>query len=107
MTTPASPANGPESLTFAEIRALLSETVMGLVETRKIVDENTRDIAEMRAAITDLAQAQNRTNNGRVIPAVAGTDISPATHFRQPFFNVAYVPIQNGNQLTNPPEYKE
>ena len=80
MTTPTSPANEPEPMTFAEMRALLSETVRGLSETRKIVDENTRAIAEMRAAnaerdtrhdkemaeirdaIARLTAVQNRTN---------------------------------------------
>ena len=219
MTTPANPANGSESMTFAEIRALLSETVRGLAETRKIADENTRAIAEMRAAISDLTQAQNRTNrevstlkgwgwelycernpeifaealslgeeelipkreirriasaatlagvitpdqrrnlgradvfiyarrqsdhqpfclvveasyqvddedvyraadraeildiilqkyqprnlNGRAVPIVAGMDIETGASFRVDDYNVKYVPIQNGSQLTNPPE---
>lgn len=237
MTTPPNPADEPESMTFAEIRALLAETVRGIAETRKIVDENTRAISEMRAdnaeqaarhdkemteiraGIADLTQAQNRTNqdvstlkgwglelycernpqifanelgmireeiiskreirhiayeaemagaitsdqysnlsradlfiyarrksdnrpfclvveasyrvdnadvtraseranildiilnkyqprhlNGQVIPVVAGTDIAAAAQSRLPYFNVAYVQVQNGNQLTNPPE---
>ena len=219
MTTPANPANESEPMTFAEIRALLSETVRGLAETRKIADENTRAIAEMRAAIADLTQAQNRTNrevstlkgwglelycernpeifaealslgeeelipkreirriasaatlagvitpdqrrnlgradvfiyarrqsdhqpfclvveasyqvddedvyraadraeildiilqkyqprnlNGRAIPIVAGMDIETGASFRVDDYNVKYVPIQNGSQLTNPPE---
>ena len=90
MTTPSNPANEPEQMTFAEIRALLAETVQGLAETRKIVDENSKglaetrkivdensrgiaaisaaqgrtekSIAEMRAAISELTQAQYRTN---------------------------------------------
>ncbi len=233
MTTPSNPANEPEQMTFAEIRALLAETVRGLAETRKIVDENSRgiaaisaaqgrtekSIAEMRAAISELTQAQYRTNqdvstlkgwglelycernpeifalalglgdeelipkreigriasaasqagviapdqrrsliradvfiyarresdhqpvclvveasykvddddveraagraeilsaiiqkyqprnlNGQVIPIVAGIDIETAASFRAKNFNVTYVQIQNGNQLTNPPE---
>ena len=90
MTTPSNPANEPEQMTFAEIRTLLAETVRGLAETRKIVDENSKglaetrkivdensrgiaaisaaqgrtekSIAEMRAAISELTQAQYRTN---------------------------------------------
>ena len=90
MPTPSNPANEPEQMTFAEIRALLAETVQGLAETRKIVDENSKglaetrkivdensrgiaaisaaqgrtekSIAEMRAAISELTQAQYRTN---------------------------------------------
>ena len=219
MTTPTDPANEQEAMSFAEIRALLSETVRGLAETRKIVDENTRAISEMSAAIVDLTEAQRRTNqdvstlkgwglelycernpeifaealgmgeeevipkreimrigseavragvitpdqrrnlsradvyiyarresdhhpyclvveasfkvgvddvnraadraeildivlqkyqprnlNGQAIPIVAGTDIDIGASFRAKTFNVAYVPIQNGNQLTNPPE---
>ena len=237
MTMPADPANEPQSMSFAEIRAVLSETVLGLAETRKIVDENTRAIAEMRAeyvqraarhdkemaeireAIAKLTQVQNRTNqdvstlkgwglelycernpeifaealgmgeeevipkkeimrigseavragvitpdqrrnlsradvyiyarresdhqpfclvveasfkvgdadvnraadraeildivlqkyqprnlNGQAIPIVAGNDIDIGASFRARTFNVTYVPIQNGNQLTDPPE---
>ncbi len=261
MTTPTNPANEPEQMTFAEIRALLAETIKGLAETRKIVDENSRSlvetrkivdensrglvetrkivdenskgIAEMRAAISELTQAQERTDtaitrlteaqyrtnqdvstlkgwglelycernpeifalalglgdeelitkreigriasaaslagviapdqrrsliradvfiyarresdhqpvclvveasykvddddveraagraeilsaiiqkyqprnlNGQVIPIVAGIDIETAASFRAKNFNVTYVQVQNGNQLTNPPE---
>ncbi len=219
MTTPTDPANEQEAMSFAEIRALLSETVRGLAETRKIVDENTRAISEMSAAIVDLTEAQRRTNqdvstlkgwglelycernpeifaealgmgeeevipkkeimrigseavrvgvitpdqrrnlsradvyiyarresdhqpfclvveasfkvgaadvnraadraeildivlqkyqprnlNGQAIPIVAGNDIDIGASFRAKTFNVTYVPIQNGNQLTNPPE---
>lgn len=237
MTTPTNPANEPEPMTLTEIRDLLAQTVNGLSETRKIVDENTRAIAQMRAAnaerdarhdkemaeireaITRLTAAQDRTNqevstlkgwglelycernpeifaealglddeelvpkreirriageamqagvitpdqrrnvgradvfiyarresdhqpfclvveasyrvddddvdravdraeilgiilnkyqprhlNGQVIPVVAGTDITAAAHSRLAYFNVAYVPVSNGNQLTNPPE---
>ena len=219
MTSPNPLANGPEPMTFAEIRALLSETVKGLAETRKIADKNTRAIAEIHAAIADLTAAQNRTNqdvstlkgwglelycernpqvfadalgmireeviskreirhiayeaemggaitsdqysnlsradvfiyarrksdnrpfclvveasyrvdnrdvdraseranildiilnkyqprhlNGQVIPIVAGTEITPGAWSKLQHFGVTYVPIQNGNQLTNPPE---
>ena len=236
MTTPTSPANEPEPMTFTEIRAFLSETVKGLAETRKMVDENTRAISEMRAenaaraarhdkemseiraAIADLTAAQNRTNqdvstlkgwglelycernpqifgnelgmirqeiiskreisdiayeaemagaitsdqysnlsradlfiyarrksdnlpfclvveasyrvdnedvdraceranildiilnkhqprhlNGQVMAIVAGTDITPGAWSKLPHFGVTYVPVKNGDQLTNPP----
>lgn len=212
MNTPTNPANEPEPMTFAEIRALLQQTA-------QVSAENTRAIAEMRAAIADLTAAQNRTNqevstlkgwglelycernpqifadelgmireeiiskreirhiayeaemagaitsdqysnlsradlfiyarrksdnrpfclvveasyqvdnedvdraseranildiilnryqprhlNGQAMPIVAGTNITPAAHSNLKFFNVTYVPVQNGNQLTNPPE---
>ena len=212
MNTPTNPANEPEPMTFAEIRALLQQTA-------QVSAENTRAIAEMRAAIADLTAAQNRTNqevstlkgwglelycernpqifayelgmireeiiskreirhiayeaemagaitsdqysnlsradlfiyarrksdnrpfclvveasyqvdnedvdraseranildiilnryqprhlNGQAMPIVAGTNITPAAHSKLKFFNVTYVPVQNGNQLTNPPE---
>ena len=59
-----------------------------------------------RAEILDiiLQKYQPRNLNGKAIPIVAGTDIEVSADSKLKFFNVTYVPIQNGNQLTNPPE---
>ena len=237
MITPANPANGPEPMTFAELRALLEETSKTAAEnTRAIIEmraanaerdareeeraaRHDKEMAEIRAAIARLTEAQNRTNqevstlkgwglelycqrnpeifaealglgdeelipkrqirriasaatlagvitpdqrrnlgradvfiyarresdrqpfclvveasyqvdnedvyraadraeildiilkkyqprnlNGQAIPIVAGIKIETGASFRIDDYNVKYVPIQNGTQLTNPPE---
>lgn len=77
-----------------------------VVEASYRVDNDDVDRAVDRAEILGiiLNKYQPRHLNGQVIPVVAGTDITAAAHSRLTYFNVAYVPISNGNQLTNPPE---
>ena len=77
-----------------------------VVEASYRVDNEDVTRASERANILDiiLNKYQPRHLNGQVIPVVAGTDITAAAHSRLPYFNVAYVQVQNGNQLTNPPE---
>lgn len=50
-----------------------------------------------------IQQYQPRLLNGRVVPVVSGTEIDQDASDRAIEFDVTYVPIQNGNQLTNPP----
>ena len=77
-----------------------------VVEASYQVDNEDVDRASERANILDiiLNRYQPRHLNGQVMPIVAGTNITPAAHSKLKFFNVTYVPVQNGNQLTNPPE---
>ena len=77
-----------------------------VVEASYRVDDDDLDRAVDRAEILGiiLNKYQPRHLNGQVIPVVAGTDITAAAHSRLTYFNVAYVEVQNGNQLTNPPE---
>ncbi len=58
--------NGSERLDRME--ALLSETIQGLVETRKITEANSRDIAETRRAIAETKQITE--SNARAIQAM-------------------------------------
>ena len=51
-----------------------------------------------------IQQYQPRYINGRVVPVVSGTEIDPDTSYLAAELGVTYVAIQNGNQLTNPPE---
>lgn len=51
-----------------------------------------------------IQQYQPRYLNGRVIPVVSGTRIRDDAQNLADDLGVTYVPIQNGNQLTNPPE---
>ena len=51
-----------------------------------------------------LEKYQPRNLNGRSLPVVVGTTIEPLAAIRAENLGVTYVPIQNGNQLTNPPE---
>ena len=73
MTTPTSPANEPEPMTFAEIRALLEQTVKATAENTRAIAEmraanaerdtrHDKEMAEIRDAIARLTAAQNRTN---------------------------------------------
>ena len=66
MTTPTPPANEPEPMTFAEIRALLEQTVRVSAENTRAISEmsakHDREMAEIRGAIARLTEAQNRTN---------------------------------------------
>ena len=77
-----------------------------VVEASYRVDNADVDRASERANILDiiLNKYQPRHLNGQVIPVVAGTDITPGAWSKLQHFGVTYVPIQNGNQLTNPPE---
>ncbi len=65
--------NGSERLDRME--ALLSETIQGLVETRKITEANSRDIAETRRAIAETRESIAETkqiteSNARAIQAM-------------------------------------
>ena len=77
-----------------------------VVEASFRVDTEDVDRASERANILDiiLNKYQPRHLNGQVIPIVAGTDITPGAWSKLGHFGVSYVPINNGNQLTNPPE---
>ena len=77
-----------------------------VVEASYQVDDDDVDRAVDRAEIMGiiLNKYQPRHLNGQVIPIVAGTDITPGALSKLQHFGVAYVPVNNGNQLTNPPE---
>lgn len=77
-----------------------------VVEASYRVDSEDVDRASERANILDiiLNKYQPRHLNGQVIPVVAGTDITPGAWSKLQHFGVSYVPVNNGNQLTNPPE---
>ena len=77
-----------------------------VVEASFRVDTEDVDRASERANILDIIinKYQPRHLNGQVIPIVAGTDITPGAWSKLGHFGVTYVPINNGNQLTNPPE---
>ena len=77
-----------------------------VVEASFRVDTEDVDRASERANILDiiLNKYQPRHLNGQVVPIVAGTDITPGAWSKLGHFGVTYVPINNGNQLTNPPE---
>ena len=77
-----------------------------VVEASYKVDDDDVEWAAGRAEILSaiIQKYQPRNLNGQVIPIVAGIDIEPAASFRAKNFNVTYVQVQNGNQLTNPPE---
>ena len=51
-----------------------------------------------------IQEYQPRNLNGQAIPVVAGTSITPGAESCSQSHGVTYVPVQNGNQLTNPPE---
>ena len=71
----------------------------------RVGDEDVNRAAD-RAEILGiiLQKYQPRHLNGQVIPIVAGTDIEYATWFRAKNYGVTYINVQNGDQLTNPPE---
>ena len=77
-----------------------------VVEASYRVDDEDVDRAADRAEILGiiLKKYQPRHLNGQVIPIVAGTDITPGAWSKLQHFGVTYVPVNNGNQLTNPPE---
>ena len=77
-----------------------------VVEASYKVDDDDVERAAGRAEILSaiIQKYQPRNLNGQVIPIVAGMDIEPGASFRAKNFNVTYVQVQNGNQLTNPPE---
>ena len=77
-----------------------------VVEASYRVDDDDVDRALDRAEILGiiLNKYQPRHLNGQVIPIVAGTDITPGAWSKLQHFGVTYVPVNNGNQLTNPPE---
>jgi len=77
-----------------------------VVEASYRVDDDDVDRAVDRAEILGiiLNKYQPRHLNGQVIPVVAGTDITPGAWSKLQHFGVTYVLVNNGNQLTNPPE---
>ena len=77
-----------------------------VVEASYRVDNEDVNRASERANILDiiLNRYQPRQLNGQVIAIVAGTDITPGAWSKLQHCNVTYVPVSNGNQLTNPPE---
>ena len=77
-----------------------------VVEASYRVDNEDVDRASERANILNiiLNKYQPRHLNGQVVPVVAGTDITPGAWSKLGHFGVTYVPVNNGNQLTNPPE---
>ena len=100
-------ALGPDDDVFIYARRELDHQPFCLVvETSYQVDDDAVDRAVDRAGILDmiLQKYQPRHPNGRIMPIVAGADITPGASSKLPHFGVTYVSIQNGNQLTNPPE---
>lgn len=77
-----------------------------VVEASYQVDDDDVDRAVDRAEIMGiiLNKYQPRHLNGQVMPIVAGTDITPGAWSKLQHFGVTYVPVNNGNQLTNPSE---
>ena len=69
---------------------------------------NVRDVRRAfdQAGILNeiILQYKPRNLNGRVIPVVSGTEINQDASSLADELGVTYVQIQNGNQLTNPPE---
>ena len=83
-----------------------SRPVCLVVEASYQVDNEDVYRAADRAEILRqvLQEYQPRNLNGQVIPVVAGTRMAPGAESCAKNYNVTYVPVQNGNQLTNPPE---
>ena len=77
-----------------------------VVEASYRVDDEDVYRAADRAEILGiiLQKYQPRNLNGQAVPMVAGTDIEVGADSKLKHFGVTYVPVQNGNQLTNPPE---
>ncbi len=77
-----------------------------VVEASYQVDGDDVRRAADRAALLDqvIREYQPRNLNGQAIPIVAGTDIAPIVKTAAEHLGVTYVNVQNGNQLTNPPE---
>lgn len=77
-----------------------------VVEASYRVDNADVDRAAERANILNiiLNKYQPRHLNGQAVPVVAGTDITPGAWSKLQHFGVTYIPVNNGNQLTNPPE---
>ena len=77
-----------------------------VIEASYQVDDEDVNRAAARAAILGLIiqQYQPRNLNGQAIPVVAGTDIATPARLAAQNLGVTYVPVQNGNQLVNPPE---
>ncbi len=77
-----------------------------VVEASYRVDNEDVDRAAQRANTLDIIinKYQPRHLNGQALPVVAGTDITPGAWSKRQHFGVTYVPVNNGNQLTNPAE---
>ena len=77
-----------------------------VVETSfKVQDDDVLRAAD-RADILGiiLQKHQPRYLSGLAVPVVAGSDISDGTRTYAQTYGVTYVAVQNGNQLTTPPE---
>ena len=71
----------------------------------RVDDEDVnRAVARARVLSDILQQYQPRNLNGQVMAAVAGTHISDSAQLLAKDLHVAYIQVQNGNRLTNPPE---
>lgn len=77
-----------------------------VIETSNLVQDRDVERAVDRAAILDtvLQQYRPRHLNARPIPIVAGTNATKHTRQYAEKQGVAYVPVPNGQRLTNPPE---
>ena len=77
-----------------------------VVEASFRVDDDDVERAAGRAEILDaiIKKYQPRNLNGDAVPIVAGIDITSGAWLRARNSNVKYVEVQNGKQLTNPPE---
>ena len=77
-----------------------------VVEASFRVDDDDVARAAGRAEILDaiIKKYQPRNLNGDAVPIVAGIDITYGAWLRARNSNVKYVEVQNGKQLTNPPE---
>lgn len=71
----------------------------------RVGDEDVNRAVARAGILSDILQKyQPRNLNGQVMAAVAGTRISDSARLLAENLGVTYAPVQNGNQLTNPPE---
>lgn len=83
-----------------------SQPVCLVVEASYQVDNEDVYRAADRAEILRqvLQEYQPRQLSGQAIPVVAGVGITDGAQTCTQTYGVTYVPVQNGNQLTTPPE---
>lgn len=83
-----------------------SQPVCLVVEASYQVDNEDVYRAADRAEVLRqvLQEYQPRHLNGQSIPVVAGVGITDGAQTCTQTYGVTYVPVQNGNQLTTPPE---
>ena len=77
-----------------------------IVQVSFVVQRRDVERAFIQSGILNeiIQQYQPRYVNGRVFPVASGTEIEPDASDLAVELGVEYVPIQNGNRLTNPPE---